>query len=71
MEGGELAAVLVADEPQDQLGVGPDLAGRSAGSPAVAWWAEGLAGRIVGDLADLGGVVIEDVAAGHHGASCW
>src|SRR5262245_46490640 len=56
MEGGDLAAMGVADEPQHLAGVGPDLPRRRAGPPAVR------------ARAGVGGVVVEDVAAGHQRA---
>jgi hypothetical protein len=64
VEGGELAAVAGADPAQDQGGVGPGLPGGRTRPPAILWRPKEMAGPVAAGLADLGGVVVEDVAAG-------
>jgi hypothetical protein len=58
----QLAAVAGTDVAQNQLGVHPDVTGRSTRLPAAASWVERLADRVA---MDVGGVVVQDVAADH------
>ncbi|MFL6216953.1 MAG: hypothetical protein ACJ742_00005, partial [Actinomycetes bacterium] len=64
VQGDQLAAVAGADPAQDQVGVGPRLPGGRTRLPAVPWRPKEMAGPVAAGLADLGGVVVEDVAAG-------
>ena len=57
----ELAAVPSADPAQHPLGVGPDASGGGTRPPAVTGWRHRMAGGIA-----AGGIVVADVAAGHH-----
>jgi hypothetical protein len=71
VQGDQLAAVAGADPAQDQLGIAPGLPGGRARLPAVTGRAEGMAGWVAAWLANLSGVVVEDVAAGHQEPSWW